>query len=140
VPLLAYTYTALCNGSHCSEENIISSRSECPSDLVNGAFRTLWTNCLCPRLGICLAFLVRGPRTGTYGKVPASIGHHLTSFATWGTWLLLPKLAKRNVDAGGSHPAVVPRAFGHGYASIEAFAVNPRTTSLPEHRITASRF
>jgi hypothetical protein len=37
---------------------------------------------------------------------------------------------ERDADAGESHSAVVPRAFGHGYASIVAFAVNRRTTSL----------
>ncbi|KAH8793806.1 hypothetical protein F5882DRAFT_483641 [Hyaloscypha sp. PMI_1271] len=86
---------------------------------------------LSPAWGFSCFFGER-PRTGTYGKVPASVGHHLTSFATWGTWLLLPRLAKRsgNGDAGESHSAVVPRAFGHGYASIVTFAVNLRTTSL----------
>jgi hypothetical protein len=118
-----------------------SSRSECPSDQVDGA------SVRCGRvfsadLGGVVSFSLRGPRTGGYGKVPASVGHHLTSFATWGTWLLLPKLASGTWT-------VVTGGFDSDWYQELLDVVLPacglcRSTlpALPTrcHRITAARF
>lgn len=72
----------------------------------------------CVDLGGCPTFLLRGPRTGGSGKVPASVWSSSDKFRDLGNMVSSPQACERSMVAGGSDSAFVPRAIGHGYASM----------------------
>jgi len=81
--------------------------------------------CSVPTMGEGFAFVERARGLGGYGEVPASVGHHLTSFATWGTWFLLPKLASGTCTLEDLTPPLVPESFRTRFCSACGLVCQP---------------
>jgi hypothetical protein len=103
-----------------------------PLTRLTGLFKRSVASALEPTPGrrSSCAFLLSSPEDR---RVPASVGHHLTSYASWGTWFLLPKRASGTIL---TPPLYQGLSFEHGRSSMcHSFSANLRSTFPPEYRL-----